>query len=92
MIRKFVAAKGEGRKQLVGLDNILALIFMVIVLCFSLLYGHFIFATFGMGLIVARIGEIIFEIKQDLFDRPFFHYLIIVGIPAQLIWDAFMTK
>lgn len=92
IFKKLTAAKGEGRKQLVLLDNLLGSIFMIIVLCFSLIHGYLIFATFGMGLMVARIGEIIFEIKLGFFDRPFFHCLLIIGIPLQVMWNIFVTK
>lgn len=71
-----------------GLDNLLALIFILIVLTFSLSLGFSIFAYFTMGLLVVRIGEIIFEMKEGLFDRPFFLYLLVIGIPLQLVCDA----
>lgn len=87
IIKRLAAAKGEGRKKFFGLDNLLATIFMIGVLSFALAQGYYIFAYFSMGLIVARTGEIIFEIKKDLFDRPFFHLLILLGVPAQYLWN-----
>lgn len=86
IIKKLVAAKDRGRKKFFGIDNLLATIFMIGVQTFALTQGYHIFAYFTMGLIVARIGEIIFEIKQNLFDRPFFHVLFILGIPAEYFW------
>ncbi|QYN80138.1 hypothetical protein PQD71_gp188 [Kosakonia phage Kc263] len=87
IIKRLAAAKGEGRKKFFGCDNLLATIFMIGVLSFALAQGYYIFAYFSMGLIVARTGEIIFEIKKDLFDRPFIHVLILIGVPGQYIWN-----
>lgn len=87
--KKMVAAKGSGRKLLFTLDSLLPIIFIVIVLTFSLRYDFMIFAYFSMGLVVTRVGEIIFEMKQDLFEKPFFHFLLLIGIPIQIAWDYF---
>lgn len=89
IIKKLTAAKDRGRRKFFDVDNLLATLFMIGVQTFALSQGYHIFAYFSMGLIVARIGEIIFEIKQNLFDRPFFHLLFIIGIPAEYIWGLF---
>lgn len=92
IIKKMVAAKGMGRKRMFTLDNILALIFVVIVLCYALINDLTIFAYFCMGMLVGRIFEIIFEIKEGIFDKPFLHYLLLVGMPAQWIWSHYFTR
>lgn len=92
ILKRIVAAKGAGRKVIFSMDNLLAIAFIVIVLTFSLHNDFMLFAYFSMGLVVARVGEIIFEMKRDLFDKPFFHFLILVGIPLQVVWDYFTGK
>lgn len=86
-IKRLTAVRGEGRKKLFGFDNLLALIFIVIVIMSALAQGYYVFGYFSIGVIVGRIGEIIFEIKRDLFDKPFLHCILLLGIPAQLVWD-----
>lgn len=86
IIKKIVAAKGKGRKRLVDVNNIMAFIFIIIVLCYALASGLKFFAWFCLGLVVGRIFEIIFEIKEGLFDKPFLHYLILIAIPIQWLW------
>lgn len=88
-IKKLTAVKDTGRKNLFSPDNLFALIFIIFVVAFALVLHYFIFAYFTLGVIVVRIGEIIFEMKHDLFDRPFFHYLVLVGIPAQYLWTTY---
>lgn len=88
ILKKIAAVKGAGRKQFFGSDNVLALIFTFTVLTFSLANGQNVFAYFCMGLVVVRVGEIIFELKYKLFDKPFFHYLVGIGIPLQLAWNV----
>lgn len=87
-LKKIAAVKGEGRKQLFGMDNVLALIFIITALSFSLANGQNMFSYFCMGLIVVRVGEIIFGLKGDILERPFFHYLLGIGIPLQVLWNV----
>lgn len=88
-IKRLVAVKNGGRKQLLGVDNIMALCFIVIVICFAIKLGYGIFGWFTIGILIVRLAEVIFEMKEYLFDRPFFHYLIMVGIPAQALWSYY---
>lgn len=90
ILKRITTAKGEGRKQLVNLDNVLAIVFMIIVLTYALCIDYYVFAYFTMGLIVGRVGEIIFEVKHNLFDKPFLHCLVLLGIPVQMVWNHFM--
>lgn len=90
ILKKFAVAKGDGRKQLFDLDNLFCLLFILVVLTYALVHGRIVFAYFSMGLIVARIGEIIFEIKHNLFERPLLIYLLLVGIPIQILVDIFL--
>ncbi|AEV89685.1 hypothetical protein OBP_248 [Pseudomonas phage OBP] len=87
-MKKIAAAKSGGRKLLLKSDTLFPLIFMLIVVTYALSHGYRMFAVFSMGLIVARIGEIIFEIKSSLFDKPFFHCLLLIGIPLQYGWNV----
>ncbi|QBZ70751.1 hypothetical protein pETSU_170 [Edwardsiella phage pEt-SU] len=87
ILKKIAAVKGAGRKQFFGLDNLLALIFIIAAITYSLANSQYMFAYFCMGLVVVRVGEIIFELKTNMFDKPFFHYLIGIGIPLQIAWN-----
>lgn len=88
IIKRLAAAKSDGRKLLLKTETLFPLIFMFIVVTYALSHGYRMFAVFSMGLIVARIGEIIFEIKRSLFDKPFFHCLLLIGIPLQYGWNV----
>lgn len=92
ILKKMVAAKDAGRKRMFKMDNILALTFIVIVLCYSLMHDLKVFAYFCMGLVVGRIFEIIFELKEGIFDKPFLHYLVIVAIPVQYLWYHYLRS
>lgn len=85
--KKLAVAKARGRRQLFQSDNVFGFLFMFITLTYALFHGYMVFAYFSMGLIVARIGEIIFEMKYNLFDKPFFHCLLIIGIPMQIVYE-----
>lgn len=87
-MKKIAAAKGEGRKVLFNFETLLPLLFLLIVLSYAFALGFRLFAVFAMGVIVARIGEIIFEVKSNLFEKPFFHCLLLIGIPLQYIWNV----
>lgn len=89
ILKKIAAVKGAGRKQFFGFDNLLALIFIITAITFSLVNAQYMFAYFCMGLVVVRVGEIIFELKSNMFDKPFFHYLVGIGIPLQIAWNEF---
>lgn len=88
ILKKIAAVKGEGRKQFFGMDNLLALIFIIVAVSASLASGQNVFAYFCLGLVVVRVGEIIFELKYNMFDKPFFHYLLGIGIPLQTAWNV----
>lgn len=88
-IKRLIEAKGHGRRQFFSGDNIITLVFLVIVLIFATSLNFFVFTYFCLGLLVVRIFEIIFEMKQHLLDRPLLHYLVLVGIPLQYIWDRY---
>lgn len=88
IMKKIASAKSGGRKLLMKSDTLLPLFFMFIVVTYALSHGYRMFAVFSMGLIVARIGEIIFEIKSSIFEKPFFHCLLLIGIPLQFGWNA----
>lgn len=88
-LKRLTAVKGLGRKNFFRHDNLIALIFITVVLGFALGLNYFIFTYFCLGLLIVRVFEIIFEMKQDLFDRPFLHYLVLIGIPIQLLWTKY---
>lgn len=85
--KKLTEAKARGRKKLFQSDNLFGFMFMFVALSYALLHGYMVFAYFSMGLVVARIGEIIFEMKHNLFDKPFFHCLLFVGVPMQILYE-----
>uniref|UniRef100_A0AAU8KZS8 Uncharacterized protein n=1 Tax=Pantoea phage Survivor TaxID=3232176 RepID=A0AAU8KZS8_9CAUD len=89
ILKRLATAKSAGRKQFFHEDNLLALIFIIIALTFSLANGQYMFAYFCMGLVVVRVGEIIFETKRNMLDKPFLHYLLGIGIPLQVAWNVF---
>ncbi len=89
IVKRLAAAKGHGRKKFFSSDNLLALIFMIVVLSCALAQGYYMFAYISMGIIVGRVGQIIFELKCDLFDKPFFHFILFIAIPAEILWNTF---
>lgn len=84
--KRLVAVKDGGRKTLFSQDNLLALIFIILVIVFSLVLNYKIFAYFTLGALVARLFEIIFEFKDNILEEPFLNYMVIIGIPAQFLW------
>lgn len=88
-LKKLTIVKGTGRKNIFSFDNIIALIFLTMVLVFALGMEYFIFTYFCLGILVVRVFEIIFEIKHNLFDRPLLHYFIMIGIPMQYLWTHY---
>lgn len=92
IIKKITAAKGAGRRQVATFDNVVGFLFMMFIFMVSVTEGYTVFGYFGMGLLITRIGGIIFEVSRNLFDRPFFHYLLLVGIPAQYLVKAYLLN
>lgn len=92
LLKKIAAAKGAGRKQIAELDNVVGCLFMAVVFSLAVIEGYVVFGYFGMGVLVTRIGGIIFEVRRNLFDRPFFHYLLLIAIPGEIFYDLFLSK
>lgn len=92
ILKKIVAAKGDGRRQIAALDNVVGCIFMAVVFALAVVENYVVFGYFGMGILLTRIGGIIFEIRRNLFDRPFFHYLLLIGIPAEIFYSFYLMK
>lgn len=83
---RLAAVKDGGRKSLFTQDNLLALIFIIMVVTLALALNYGIFAYFTLGALVVRLFEIIFEFKDNMLEKPFLNYMVLIGIPAQFLW------
>lgn len=79
----------QGRKRILKSNNIVSSLFMLWALILFFNNGYEGFAYFGLGLLVTRIWQIIVEMKNNIFDKPFLHYLLLIGIPIQYLWDKY---
>lgn len=86
LFKRLAAVKDGGRKVLFTQDNLFALIFIVMVVTLALVLNYKIFAYFTLGALVARLFEIIFEFKDNMLEKPFLNYMVLIGIPAQFLW------
>lgn len=89
MVVKRKAGDNKGRKNLFKIKNIFSIFLTVLFFSYLLHSGWYILAYFCMGMLVGRIGEIIFEIKDNLFDKPFLHFLFGLAIPIQILYNIF---
>lgn len=88
-LRRLTAVKDGGRKSLFSQENLFALIFIVMIVTIALILNYGIFAYFTLGVLVVRIFEIIFELKDNMLDRPFLNYIVLVGLPVQFLWTLY---
>lgn len=88
-LNRLVAVKDRGRKSLFSQDNLLAFIFVVMVVTIALILNYGIFAYFTLGVLVVRTFEIIFELKNNMLDKPFLNYIVLLGLPAQCLWALY---
>lgn len=88
-LNRLVAVKDRGRKSFFSQDNLLAFIFVIMVVTIALILNYGVFAYFTLGALVVRIFEIIFELKNNMLDKPFLNYIVLLGLPAQCLWTLY---
>lgn len=88
-MKRLCAVKDGGRKKLFSQENLYALIFVVMIVTLALIINYGIFAYFTLGMLVVRLFEIIFEFKGDLLDKWFLNYILMIGLPAQLLYSLY---
>lgn len=86
LFSRLTAVKDGGRRSLFSQDNLFALVLVVSIIIIALVLNYNIFAYFTLGVLVARLFEIIFEFKDNMLEKPFLNYMVLIGIPAQFLW------